>query len=347
MKLNIIVLLLSIAMLFSCTIQKRLYRKGFYVEFKQNNKHILTHKDLSSNNSIQTITTLLNFPVIIDTNKLNHNSSFDLNKKSTTYSFHPNTPKKNSVSFLSFNLFNPHSVNTNFILQNNKNSQRETIIKNNSIKTNSIKINSMTPSPLSNNFITRCQLVAIIFQLLIGLWIANYYMFFYLYPFYPLTYIPLVLFILTILIPSYIFFRKEPSRNYIPHNYSFSTFITLLLMSLLGFLLPLIMLSEFGGLWIDNLVINLGALPYPAWFFWLHVCSATLLLIFTAILLFLNKKDKKDKLAKESTIIDIDKNDPIFKKILFLRKIRTWLYVISFTVLILPLFLFLLIFVLP
>jgi hypothetical protein len=190
MKSKIIILLLPIVVLNSCTFQKRLYRKGFYIDFKQNKTTFVSRKNPPYDNTINTITTL---PVFIDTNKFNDNVTINLRNKSIGYSFLSFTHKKYSTSFSSFNLDNHPSFYPNFILQNNKNFHSES----------NLKINSVHPDSSFNNFITRHQLIAIVFQLLIGLLVANYYMFFYLNPFHLLPFILLGIFILSILIPSY------------------------------------------------------------------------------------------------------------------------------------------------
>lgn len=312
MKLKICILLSSILVLSSCTFQKRLYRKGFYIDWNKNSAINISNTRCSSRNTFD--------------NTINSSSSLTSN----TYSLScidficPHCLESADKKVLSFNkqysILSSSMTNRFFSMSNYLYVKKQNVSK--------------THTTASTYPAFKSQIISIMFQLLNLLLCANHYMFFYLDPFFWLRQFGFFMFLILsiILILSYYSFVHEKDRNYKAINYRMNKMFILFLMLLMGFLLPLGILYDKG----------LSALPYPVWFFWGHIIFASLLFIGSIFLIF---SSKSELLEKESEIInepDVSSNEDMFKKIQLLRTIKKWIFIVSLILIIIPFFLLIL-----
>lgn len=304
-NIKTLILLLFIVAAVSCTVQKRLYRKGYYVEkfFSQNHRQSLqktnpqTTYTIDSNPACVT-EKILNSPVERDTVALV--SSHSTKIKSTNL----------HKSFVFFHYL-PHPYIKNF-----------SDTKTHSLKNTQCPVPSSPSKPLDP--VTKSQLISIIFYLYQFMLCLNFFSFFYADPvsWFSSPGGGIFLFFISILLLfSFLSYFREKKRNYKAYNSYMSKTGMVLNMLLYEFLLYGIIFINILDQWVE--------MPYSVWFFVFNILVNTILLAIGIYILFFS--DKKDKLAKESSIVEpnVNENPDLKKKIQLLRKIKFNIYMLS------------------
>lgn len=295
--------LLLIIFLVSCTIQKRLYRKGFYIEKNKfiHSKNIITKNNVTHQKESQQNTLIsISFP---DTTSL--------------------SPKKFNISTYPHLSLSASAKKTNGYLPTRTSSFQ---IKKNP-HSNFIRINSGVHSkPIDP--VLKTQYISIIFYLYFFMIAVNFYNFFYLDPFLWISSFGggfLIFFITIMSLIMIIAYFNEKKRNYKAYNFYMSKIFTLINMFLLGFLMHIFILFNSEAIYS-----GMDELPYSVNFFWINIIISTLLLLAAIYILYFT--NKKDKLSEESEIVeeDVNKNTDLKKKVQRLRRIKMGILLLSF-----------------
>lgn len=310
MRIKVLLFLLFVFLFFSCTFQKRLYRKGFYVE----KHHILNNK-------------------VSQQKKKNGKSDIFLSTKFKSEKYLSGIETKNeSTSHVLVSdakeakNFSQKSYFSNVVSKkhpNNEISQQKKHVPNNKMPI--YEKSKFKPSSCRViNPTLKSQLISIIFYLYYSLWCVTYYVLAYTDPY--LMYgngnsgtlgIGFLLFIVSLLfIVQLISYLKDKRREFKASNIHFTKLGTLLYMLIYGFSLPI-----FIAFVSEAIYFGLENLPYPVPFFWFHIVTSFILLLIGIALLYL--RFNKDKLMKESEIIEEPgvENDPKIKTLRIIRLI--------------------------
>lgn len=292
----------------SCAFQKRLYRKGFYVE------KIAQHPSLNQ------------FKRHHHPSYINHQLSDD-SLSILKPIFHPN----DADSLICSHIIKTHNylVGSTKKLLCNIHSNSKKFYSYQQKKKGDNK-NSFIQTKLRKDIdpVLKTQYISVLFYLYLLMLCINYYNFFYMDPFFwfsSMGGVVMLIFLFFLLLFMFIAYLKEKKRNYNAYNVRMSKIGIVLNMLIMG---PLLHISIF----IDSGVNYYGwnNLPYSVGFFWMNIIVSTIILLVGLYFLFFT--NKKDALAQESNIVEtaVTNNSDLFKKIQRLRKIKLGIYILSF-----------------